>query len=200
MHLSFQPNPNRFSTNIPISQAEHLSFDIISPPTSSCGSPSDTTSLHNAPMNNQVTTSTSFTKNQSQSDILHSCDSMFSSYKNFGRSDILNSFDVNISTRLLQLKNSEPEVETSVDESRSSCVPIANSLTTYSSNLWIDNLNGKHKFNDPLPPARNQTSYGKRVLDLEPMDQEFTRDEAKKIAANKKLAELALSDPKRVKR
>lgn len=203
MHLGISLNPNRFSTDVfhphSFSEPGCLSYDTISPLTPPCQSPSDSTSL-NTQTNNQDPTSPALTPYQSQSDIMYSCDSMFSSYENFGRSDLLNSSGTNINTGFAQPRNSESEVESSVDKIRSSCVLTDNATTIYNSNLWINNLTGKHNSNDASLSACNQTSHTKRALDLEPIDQEFTQDEAKKIMANEKLAELALVDPKRVKR
>lgn len=101
----------------------------------------------------------------------------------------------------MQPKNSEPEVDGSVNKSRSSCVLTGGSMTTYNlRDLSIDNMTGKLNSDKALLLACNQTSRAKRALNLELRDQEFNRDKTKKIMANEKLVDLALADPKRVKR
>ncbi|KAF3340380.1 Transcription factor RF2b [Carex littledalei] len=202
MDPGFQSNPSRFGTDVfcspSVSEMGRLSFDTISPP---CASPSDSTSLHN-PISNQGPTSPALTHHQPQNDTPCSTDGMFSSYENFGRSDnLLNSSGTNIRGSLMQPKNSEPEVDSCVNKSRSSCVLTGGSMTTYNlRDLSNDNMTGKLNSDKALLLACNQTSRAKRVLNLELRDQEFTRDETNKIMANEKLAELALADPKRVKR
>ncbi|CAD6201724.1 unnamed protein product [Miscanthus lutarioriparius] len=78
--------------------------------------------------------------------------------------------------------------------------PAAAPLARHARSLSMDSLIGKLNFSAGATGAANGVIPGPNMFKLEFGSGEFTPVEMKKIMANEKLAEMALADPKRVKR
>ncbi|KAG6500507.1 hypothetical protein ZIOFF_040353 [Zingiber officinale] len=120
-------------------------------------------------------------------------------------------------TRTSMADSSENEAESSsMDHSgdKRSVEGDLNPVTTrHFRSLSMDSLSGKLRFGDEppqlLPSSASQTAHHSRsdsldgtanVLNSEFLNTKFNSVEIKKIMANEKLAEMALADPRRVKR
>ncbi|XP_073012056.1 bZIP transcription factor 29-like [Typha latifolia] len=131
-------------------------------------------------------------------------DDLFDAYMNLDSFDTLNS-----SGTEEKREESEDESESSVNESgnsgqgnkRSAMGDLGqvNAARRHCRSISMDSFMGKLNFGDVSPklppPSPTMNASG-----LELGNGEFNSAEMKKIMANEKLAELALSDPKRVKR
>uniref|UniRef100_A0A0E0K881 BZIP domain-containing protein n=1 Tax=Oryza punctata TaxID=4537 RepID=A0A0E0K881_ORYPU len=78
--------------------------------------------------------------------------------------------------------------------------PAPAPLARHARSLSMDSLIGKFNFTAAAAVAGNGVGLGPNRFSLEFGSGEFTPSEMKKIMADEKLAEMALADPKRVKR
>lgn len=145
---------------------------------------------------------------------------LLNSYMNLDNIDLLNSSgteDKDLDSRASETKtnegeNSDDEVESCLNgnpEKREGIKIVAGgdiaSPTRHYRSFSMDSYMGSFLFGEEslkLSPSKTQNSQQSPVnlADGNLPNGEFTKSELKKIMANEKLAEIALSDPKRVKR
>ncbi|XP_073012878.1 bZIP transcription factor 29-like isoform X1 [Typha latifolia] len=135
--------------------------------------------------------------------VIDSCDDLFTAYMNLDSFEPLNSSGMEDKRENLDSRDSsENEAESSVNENpsmekkegtkRSASGDLIPVNSRHCRSISMDSFMDKLNFADEspkLPPLHSNSTDG-----------EFSASEMKKIMANEKLAEMALADPKRVKR
>ncbi|XP_037433262.1 bZIP transcription factor 18-like [Triticum dicoccoides] len=123
-------------------------------------------------------------------------DDLFNSYLNLEGMDVLNSSSPDSSAKADSSENGDSEEWVGAGVKRSAAGEPA-MAGRHARSLSVDSLMGRFNFASPGGAAANGAGG---MFSLEFGSGEFSPAEMKKIMADEKLAEMALADPKRVKR